>query len=149
MQLKTIIAAAIVFLSIEPKITAGFFSKGSLDKPVEIDENQKVKVKLSPRISNTIFFDGKSALEVEIHNDSDWNISEIKLKITVEKDSRTYIFTEYYAVYEKLIDGKPINQKVKRASISKNQTQIWKTNVGNFINKNFTYSIESIKGFED
>jgi len=149
MKLKTIMAAAVVFLSIEPKIKAGFFTKGSLDKPVEIDENQKVKVKLSPRISNTIFFDGTSELELEIHNDSDWNICEIKLKITVEKDSRTYIFTEYYAVYEKLIDGKPINPKVKRASISKNKTQIWKTNVGNFINKNFTYSIESIKGFED
>ena len=149
MNLKQIITAILLFGIIECQIKAGFFSKGSLDKPVEIDENQKAKIKLSPRISNTIFFDGTSELEVEIHNDSDWNISEIKLKLTVEKDSRTYIFTEYYAVYEKLIDGKPINQKVKRASISKNQTQIWKTNVGNFINKNFIYSIESIKGFED
>jgi hypothetical protein len=149
MNLKQIITAILLFGIIEFQIKAGFFSKGSLDKPVEIDEKQKVKIKLSPRISNTIFFDGTSELELEIHNDSDWNISEIKLKITVEKDSRAYIFTEYYAVYEKLIDGKPINPKVKRASISKNQTQIWKTNVGNFINQNFTYSIESIKGFED
>lgn len=148
-KLKTIIAAILLFRLIEPTIMAGFFSKGSLDKPVEIDEKQKSKLKFSARISNIIFFDGSDELELEIHNDSDWNISEIKIKVKVGEETRSYIFADYTDFYEKIVDGKPINPKVQRNCITKNRTATWKANVGKFIKKDFTFSIESIKGFED
>lgn len=149
MKLKTIIAAPLLFCLIESTIKAGFFSKGSLDKPVEIDEKSKEKLKFSAQISNAIFFDGSNQLELEIHNDSDWNISEVKIKLKVGEETRSYIFSDHTVFYEKIVDGKPVNPKVQRNWITKNITATWKANVGTFIKKGFSYSIESIKGFED
>ena len=83
MNLKQIITAILLFGIIECQIKAGFFSKGSYDKPVEIDEKQKPKLQFNARMSNTVFFDGHQELELEIHNDSDWNISEVKIKVRI------------------------------------------------------------------
>ena len=149
MNLKQIITAILLFGIIECQIKAGFFSKGSYDKPVEIDEKQKPKLQFNARMSNTVFFDGHQELELEIHNDSDWNISEVKIKVKVGNQSRSYSITNFFVSYEKIVDGKPVNPKSNRGSIGKHKTAVWSENVGNFIDKDFSYSIESIKGFED
>jgi hypothetical protein len=149
MKIKTIIAVILLFGLIEPTIKAGFFSKGSRDKPVEIDEKQKELIKFAAQRSRDTHPYVSGKISLEIHNDSEWNISEVKIKITAGNQSRSYIITHYYVSYEKMVDGQPVNPKSNRGFVGKNKTEVWNENVGNFIDKDFSYSIESIKGFED
>ena len=135
---------------------AGFFSSGSLESPVEISKNQFNLIKL--KVDRLIYLDkpNKSEIEIEVHNDSNWNIVEIVIRIEPEiqpdssgKESRKYSFSESSEIQD------PKNEtlkKIQKKPILKNQTKTLKVSSGSFGHKlkdGFIYEIVSIKGYED
>lgn len=148
MKLKTIMAAALVFGLIQNPTKAGFLSQGSLEKPVEIDkkEKQKVKVTATPIAVDS---DGNCKLDLEIHNDSNWNISEIKINVVVGENNRSFSVDDYFLENQKVENGIIAGGTPKRSSIPKNKTRQWSVFVGKFLKTGWTFSVESIKGFED
>lgn len=148
MKIKIITAATLLFCLIEPTIKAGFFSKGSPDKPVEIDEKQKEKVKFTAT-SVGIDSDGNYKIELEIHNDSNWNVSEIKINVVVGDNNRSFSVDDYFLENQKFENGIIQGGTKKRSSIPKNQTRVWSVFAGKFLKKGWQFSVESIKGFED
>jgi hypothetical protein len=142
-------ASILLLLSATSDSYAGFFSKGSPKKPVEIDEKQKTLVKFKLWNSGLVDQYGSKMFNLQIHNDSEWNICEVKIKVKVGEETRSYVFESYTVHYDKIVDGKVVNPEESRVWIPKNRTEVFTAYTGDFINGKFTYSIESIKGFED
>ena len=115
---------------------AGLFSSGSLENPVEISKNEFKLVKL--KVSRLIYLEeeNKSEIEVEVHNDSNWNIIEIIIRInpkiqpvSSEKESRKYSFSESSEIQD---PKKESSKKIVKIPILKNQTKTLKVSSGSF-----------------
>jgi len=148
MKIKTIMAAALVFVLIPHPTKAGFLSQGSLEKPVEIDKKEKQKVKFTANAVG-IDSDGNCKIDLEIHNDSNWNISEIKINVVVGDNNRSFSVDDYFLENQRFENGIIQGGTKKRSSIPKNKTQQWSVFVGKFLKPGWNFSVESIKGFED
>ena len=77
--MKTIIALAFFFLTSHFSTKADLFSSGSLEKPIDVDEKSKAKIEIKIKTARQFEKRTRSYIDIinlEIHNESEWNISE-------------------------------------------------------------------------
>ncbi len=159
MKTKSFIALALLFLTIHFSVNADLFSSGSLEKPIDIDEKSKTKIEI--KIKTVRHFEKRTRIYIdvfnlEIHNESDWNISEVTIELKVGDRKRKYSFTGPLIEEDKTLKQTESTSENKKYIIRRNTTEIWQSNCGTFLmeNKeeieksNWSYTIESIKGFK-
>jgi len=157
--MKTIIALAFFFLTSHFSTKADLFSSGSLEKPIDVDEKSKAKIEIKIKTARQFEKRTRSYIDIinlEIHNESEWNISEVTIELTVGDKKRKYSFTGPLIEEDKNLKQTESTSENKKYIIRKNTTEIWQSNCETFLIKNkdeieksnWSYIIESIKGFK-